>query len=99
VERRECLRAAEVRAAAAGAGGARRLILDFDATLLTAHFEKEGAAGNYKGGFGFHPLLCCEASTGEAPAGVLRPGNAGSNTAADHVTLLEAGSPRCLRAP
>jgi Transposase DDE domain group 1 len=67
----------------------RRLILDFDATLLTAYSEKEGAAGNYKGGFGFHPLLCCEASTGEALAGILRPGNAGSNTAADHVTLLK----------
>ena len=67
----------------------RRVILDFDATLLTAHSEKEGAAGTYKGGFGFHPLLCCEASTGEALAGILRPGNAGANTAADHVTLLE----------
>ena len=68
----------------------RRLVLDIDATLLTAHSEKEGAAGNYKGGFGFHPLLCCEASTGEALAGILRPGNAGSNTASDHVAVLEA---------
>jgi Transposase DDE domain group 1 len=68
----------------------RRVILDIDATLLTAHSEKEGAAGTYKGGFGFHPLLCCEATTGEALAGILRPGNAGANTAADHVTVLEA---------
>jgi hypothetical protein len=67
----------------------RRLILDFDATLLTAHSEKEDAAGTYKHGFGFHPLLCCEASTGEALAGILRPGNAGSNTAADHVEVLQ----------
>ena len=67
----------------------RRLILDFDATLLTAHSDKEGAAGNYKGGFGFHPLLCCEATSGEAMAGILRPGNAGANTAADHITVLE----------
>ena len=67
----------------------RRLILDIDATLLTAHSEKEGAAGNYKGGFGFHPLLCFEAGSGEALAGVLRSGNAGANTAADHVALLE----------
>ena len=67
----------------------RRLVLDIDATLLTAHSEKEDAAGTYKGGFGFHPLLCCEATTGEALAGILRPGNAGANTAADHVTLLE----------
>jgi len=66
----------------------RRLILDFDATLLTAYSEKEDAAGTYKRGFGFHPLLCCEASTGEALAGILRPGNAGSNTAADHVEVL-----------
>jgi len=67
----------------------RRLILDIDATLLTAHSEKEGAAGTYKGGFGFHPLLCFEAGSGEALAGVLRSGNAGANTAADHVALLE----------
>jgi hypothetical protein len=67
----------------------RRLILDIDATLVTAHSEKEGAAGTYKGGFGFHPLLCFEAGSGEALAGVLRPGNAGSNTAADHLEVLE----------
>jgi len=68
----------------------RRLVLDIDATLVTAHSEKEGAAGTYKGGFGFHPLLCCEATTGEALAGILRPGNAGANTAADHVAVLAA---------
>jgi hypothetical protein len=70
-------------------GHPRRLVLDIDATLLTAHSEKEGAAGTYKGGFGFHPLLCCEAGSGEALAGMLRPGNAGSNTAADHIAVLE----------
>ena len=73
-----------------GAALPRRLILDIDATLITAHSEKEGAAGTYKGGFGFHPLLCFEASTGEALAGMLRPGNAGANTAADHIAVLEA---------
>jgi hypothetical protein len=67
----------------------RRLILDIDATLLTAHSEKEGAAGTYKGGFGFHPLLCCEATCGEALAGIPRPGNAGANTASDHIAVLE----------
>jgi len=67
----------------------RRIILDIDATLLTAHSEKEGAAGTYKGGFGFHPLLCVEATTGEALAGILRPGNAGANSAADHVAVLK----------
>ena len=66
-----------------------RVILDIDATLLTAHSEKERAAGTYKRGFGFHPLLCFEATTGEALSGILRPGNAGSNTAADHITVLD----------
>lgn len=70
------------------AGGPERTILDIDATLVTAHSEKEGAAGTYKGGFGFHPLLCFEATTGEALAGTLRPGNAGANTAADHSEVL-----------
>jgi hypothetical protein len=71
------------------AGGPRRVILDIDGTLVTAHSDKEGAAGTYKGGFGFHPLLCYEATTEEALAGILRPGNAGFNTAADHIEVLE----------
>lgn len=71
------------------AAAPRRLILDLDATLLTAHSEKQGAAGTYKGGYGFHPLLCFEATTGEALAGVLRAGNAGSNTASDHIAVLK----------
>ena len=66
----------------------KRLILDLDATLITAHSEKEGAAGAYKRGFGFHPLLCFEATSGEALAGILRPGNAGANTAEDHQEVL-----------
>jgi hypothetical protein len=70
-------------------GAPKRLVLDIDATLLTAHSEKQGAAGTYKGGFGFHPLLCFEAGSGEALSGVLRPGNAGSNTASDHIAVLE----------
>jgi len=72
------------------AGVPERVILDLDATLVTAHSDKEQAAGNYKHGFGFHPLLCYEAETEEALAGVLRPGNAGANTAADHITVLDA---------
>ena len=63
-------------------------VVDFDATLVTSHSEKQGAAANYKRGFGFHPLLAFLDATGEALAGILRPGNAGSNTAADHITLL-----------
>lgn len=97
VERLGAKQLAAVRAARAvarkrawGLGGApRRIVLDLDATLLTAHSEKQGAAGTYKGGFGFHPLLCFEATTGEALAGILRPGNAGANTAVDHVAVLK----------
>ena len=70
------------------AGAPKRLILDIDATLITAHSEKERAAGTYKRGFGFHPLLCFEATSGEALAGILRPGNAGANTASDHKEVL-----------
>ncbi len=84
------------------AGAPRRTILDLDATLVTAHSEKERAAGTYKHGFGFHPLLCYEATTEEALAGILRPGNAGANTASDHVRLLElalAQLPQDARGP
>ena len=65
------------------------ITLSIDATLLGAASEKEGAAGNYKGGFGFHPLLCYLDETGEPLAGILRPGNAGANTAADHFEVLQ----------
>jgi hypothetical protein len=64
-----------------------RVILDFDATPISIHSEKEQAAGHYKGGFGFNPLI---ATCGqEVLAGVLRPGNAGANNAADHLQVLE----------
>jgi Transposase DDE domain group 1 len=63
------------------------VILDFDSTPVNADSEKDGAAGHYKGGFGFHPLLV---SCGrEVLAGVLRPGNAGANNADDHLEVLE----------
>jgi Transposase DDE domain group 1 len=63
-------------------------VIDFDATLITAHSEKQGAAPTYKRGFGYHPLLAFLDATGEALGGILPPGNAGSNTTADHVELL-----------
>ena len=66
-----------------------RTVIDIDATLTTAYSDKEQAAGNFKGGFGHHPLLCYEDGSGEALAGELRPGNAGSNTAADHIAVLD----------
>ena len=50
------------------------ITLNIDATLLTAHSEKELAAGNYKHGYGFHPLGCWLDETGEALAAILRPG-------------------------
>nr|WP_246486380.1 IS1380 family transposase [Kribbella qitaiheensis] len=97
--RLDTLRAARAkareRAWAAGAGPdlTKDLWLHFDATLLTAHSDKENAAPTWKKGFGFHPLLCYldrpDISGGEALAGLLRPGNAGSNTAADHVAVLD----------
>jgi Transposase DDE domain group 1 len=70
-------------------GAPQRLTLDVDATLITAHSEKENAAGNYKGGYGFHPLQVYLDETREALGGLLRPGNAGSNTAEDHKTVID----------
>jgi Transposase DDE domain group 1 len=67
----------------------QRLTLDVDATLITAHSEKENAAGNYKGGYGFHPLQVYLDETHEALGGLLRPGNAGSNTADDHKMVID----------
>jgi hypothetical protein len=62
--------------------------LDFDATLVNVHTDKQNAAPTYKSGWGFHPLLAFLDETNEALAGMLRPGRAGANTAADHVKLL-----------
>ena len=65
-----------------------RVVIDLDATLVTAHSEKQDATRTWKKGFGFHPLLSFvdhgTASGGEPVAELLRPGKAGSNTAADH---------------
>lgn len=67
------------------------LVIDLDATLVTAHSEKEHTAPTYKRGFGFHPLCAFvdhgSAGTGEPLAIELRAGNAGANTAADHITV------------
>ncbi|QDP95040.1 IS1380 family transposase [Microlunatus elymi] len=80
-------------AAGAGPDLASTLALDFDASVLIAHSEKENAAATWKRTFGFHPLLCFldrpEIASGEALAGLLRRGNAGSNTAADHIAVLD----------
>ncbi len=72
----------------------RPLIVDLDATLVTAHSEKELAAPTFKRGFGFHPLWAFvdhgQAGTGEPLHCLLRKGNAGSNTAADHIAVVKA---------
>ena len=59
-----------------------------DATVTPAYSDKEGAEPNFKG-FGHHPLLSYCDNTDEPLAGMLRPGSAGSNTAADHITVLD----------
>jgi hypothetical protein len=72
----------------------RPLVLDIDATLVTAHSEKELAAPTFKRGFGHHPLTAFldhgQAGTGEPVGMLLRRGNAGSNTAADHITVIRS---------
>ncbi|MFE3214742.1 IS1380 family transposase [Streptomyces antimycoticus] len=77
-------------ASRAGGRDVPGLVLDIDATLVTCRSDKEHAAPTYKRGFGFHPLLCFLDNTGEGLAGLLRAGNAGANTADDHITVLEA---------
>jgi hypothetical protein len=66
------------------------LVLDLDASIVVAHSEKEQATATWKKTFGFHPLFCFLDNTREALAGILRPGRAGSNTTADHITVLDA---------
>lgn len=66
------------------------LILDLDATLVTSHSDKEQAVGTYKGGYGFAPFVASidygtGHGTGEVLAVVMRPGNAGANSADDHI--------------
>lgn len=64
------------------------IVIDMDATIITAASKKEQAAATWKKTFGFHPLAAWCANTGECLAMLLRPGNAGSNTVADHLTVL-----------
>src|SRR6266496_3869215 len=70
------------------------LVIDTDATLITAHSDKEQAAPTFKRGFGFHPLWAFvdhgQDGTGEPLSCLLRKGNAGSNTAADHIAVVKA---------
>lgn len=85
---------ARERAWAAGAAPdlSQETFLDLDATIVIAHSDKEAAAGTWKHTYGFHPLLCFldrnDVASGEALAGIVRPGSAGSNTASDHERVL-----------
>jgi hypothetical protein len=88
LERIAVARAAARRRAWAVGGDPGFHVLDFDGTLIGSHSDKQGAAATYKRSFGFHPLLVFHDATDEALAGILRPGNAASNTTADHIALL-----------
>jgi hypothetical protein len=73
-----------------------RLYLDIDATLIACQCDdrdgRRQAAPTFKKGFGTHPLMVYldrGDGLGESLAGLLRPGNAGSNTAADHIDAFE----------
>jgi hypothetical protein len=74
--------------AAGRAVGAGVVVLDVDSTIVLAHSDKDGAAPTYKHTFGFHPILVTCDNTGELLVVKLRPGNAGANTAADHLDVL-----------
>jgi len=64
------------------------VVLDVDATIVVAHSEKEQATATFKKTFGYHPIgVWCDNSQ-ELLAASLRPGNAGSNTTADHIEVL-----------
>jgi hypothetical protein len=81
--------AARARAWSAGAGPAGdEVIIDVDSTIIRTKADKQDAAPTYKRTFGHHPLLAMCAETDEVLAGILRAGNAGANTAIDHVVLL-----------
>jgi hypothetical protein len=63
-------------------------VLDVDATIVVTHSEKEHVAPTYKRTFGYHQIgVWCD-NTGEFLAASLRPGSAGSNTAADPIEVL-----------
>ncbi|MEU4351805.1 IS1380 family transposase [Streptomyces sp. NPDC023838] len=67
--------------------------VDLDGVLVIAHSDKEDAAPTWKRTYGHHPLMGFvdhgQGGNGEPVAALLRPGNAGSNTAADHITAAQ----------
>lgn len=88
-------RIAQARAAARATAWAAGMdpgfyVIDIDGVLIDTDSEKEQTAPNYKYRWGFYPLVASLDATGEALAVLLRPGNAGSGTAADHIAILTA---------
>jgi len=65
-------------------------VIRLDAMIVIAHSDKEQAKGMFKGSYGHHPLTAWCDNTGESLAVLLRPGNVGANTAADHVAVTGA---------
>ena len=71
-----------------------QVIVDIDATLVTAHSDKEGAAADlHNGAYGFAPMCAFvdhgEHGTGETLAVDLRPGQGlPVVNSADHITIL-----------
>jgi hypothetical protein len=76
-------------ARAAGRDLGEVIVIRLDATIVIAHSDKQQARGTFKGTWGFHPLTAWCDNTSESLAVLLRPGNAGSNTAADHIAVLD----------
>jgi hypothetical protein len=81
----------------AGTPGSRDgglVIVDLDATLVTAHSDKELAAATFKRGYGFHPMCAFvdhgEHGTGETLAVILRTGSASAFAPGDHIDALDA---------
>ncbi|MFG1949493.1 IS1380 family transposase, partial [Nonomuraea sp. NPDC048826] len=90
-------------ARAPGADG-QPVIVDLDATIVISHSDKQHAAPTWKKSYGFHPMTAFADHQGdgggEPLALMLRPGNAGSNTAADHIETTQlalAQLPKHLR--
>ena len=82
--------AARQQAWAAGAGpDGEVLVIDIDATIVTTKADKQDAAPTYKRTYGHHPLLAMAGDCDEVLAGIMRPGNAGANTAVDHIVVLD----------
>jgi hypothetical protein len=72
-----------------GQQGRAVVVVRLDATVIQAASGKDGAEPDFKG-YGFHPLTAWCSNIGDALAAMLRPGSAGSFTAADHIAVVDA---------